>query len=353
MRKRFMAPLFLVLVGVSLCAVIAITLFYAGNEGGRKHPNTASQPLTHQQFEEINSMLTELVTTKDAKASLDFLRGAIRTDTALARECHTLLHHVGRLAYEKYGDFDTSMSYQDELCNSGYTHGVIEAYFIASDDIQKALQTACSRNAGSTSFRQWQCYHGVGHGIMYFTDKELGRSLTLCSNLTSDFARNSCINGVFMERFIVSGHFGTPAKNVSELTTESCRQQTENDKYDCYFYAPTAYLEVHINDYTGAFEDCQKHAEQKHIATCINGVGSQATKENISSPDTAREICQEAPKEHVNTCIDGAIGLLINHHASTDPVAELCTTTFQQFSTICTQKIKLWHETYVELQKAS
>lgn len=308
-------------------------------------PPGAAQPLDHHQVEKVKTKLVRLLEEHDPKASLDYLRNAITEDTALARECHPLLHHLGRAAYEKYKDFNTAVGYQDGLCNSGYTHGVIEAHLIASNDIQATLKTTCSDQHNTPTFKQWQCYHGVGHGVMYFTNKDLPKSLSLCQSLSSDFARKSCSNGVFMERFIIVSHSGVPTSDTTGITMDLCKQQADMYKSVCYLYAPTAYLQRNINKYSGAFKDCER-AEKKYIKACMYGVGGQAVKENITRPEVARDVCIKGPRKYIRTCIEGAVGLLINHHASPQPVKPLCDTAFARYKDICTAKITAWDKNY-------
>lgn len=341
LKKKKM--IFLAAASIVFLFACGIIVYQSSNNTASPNPNGASQPLTHSQFETAKVKLVQLLEEKDPKASFDYLRNAIKEDTALARECHPLLHHIGHSAYKKYKDFNKAASYQDGLCNSGYTHGAIEAHFMASDDIQATLQTTCSAQ-DKVSFQQWQCYHGVGHGVMYFTGKDLSQSLSLCEGLPTDFARDSCANGVFMERFIIVSHSGSPASNTSTANTASCKEQIKKNKSDCYFYAPSAYLERNTNDYTGAFDDCSD-AEKSYIGTCVYGVGGQAVKENITRPEVARDICKKAPKGYISSCIEGAVSLLSNHNASTTPVEPLCGTVFAQHKGTCTEKIKAW-DTY-------
>lgn len=304
-----------------------------------------AKPLDHHQFETIQNKLVQLLQEKDPRASFDYLRSAIKEDAALARDCHPLLHYLGHSAYEKYQDFNKTVSYQDGLCNSGYTHGTIEAHFMASNDIDATLKSTCPYQDNKITFQQWQCYHGIGHGTMYFTDKDLPQSLSLCESLPTSVARSSCANGVFMERFIIVNHSGSPTTSSSNINTALCAQQAEAYKSDCYFYAPTAYLERRVNDYAGAFEDCE-NSEKEFIHACMYGLGGQVMKENITKPEVAKEICKKAPKKYIASCVEGAISLLINHHGSTAEVETLCATTFSHYKAICLEKIKSWNNDY-------
>jgi hypothetical protein len=86
--------------------------------------------------------------------ALGQLRDEIESDDALARSCHDLVHGVGREAYKKYGDFSEAMKYQDEICNSGYLHGIIESRFSESTDPFVAIQTMCSKHP-QDNFLSW------------------------------------------------------------------------------------------------------------------------------------------------------------------------------------------------------
>src|SRR5579862_9167789 len=96
-------------------------------------------------------------------------------DPSFAKDCHPLLHQLGRAAYSYYGSYAAAIKYQNELCNSGYTHGVLEAYLAKSTTIASTLKTACTSMA-SQKFNSWQCYHGLGHGVMQLTFDQVNAS---------------------------------------------------------------------------------------------------------------------------------------------------------------------------------
>ena len=243
-------------------------------------------------------------------------------DGALLRSCHALVHEVGHEAYEKYGDFARAMAYQDEICNSGYLHGVIESHFWESDDVIVATRTVCDAYR-LESFMSWECYHGVGHGLMYYTANDLPRSLSVCDSYDSEFARSNCSNGVFME------NFNTDQKlHPSEFLKENdlfypCREQATRHKDNCYLYAPTYYLSFHRDDYVGALRWCEG-AEGPYESACVRGVGSQAIKENINNPKFVETICMNNIKTQIEACIYGMVDVYINHYGSLQPATIMC-----------------------------
>lgn len=227
-----------------------------------------------------------------------------------------------RSSYGKYGDFAEAMKYQDEICNSGYLHGIIESRFSESEDVFAAMGTTCTEYRPD-SFLGWQCYHGLGHGAMFYTANDLPSSLELCDAFDVPFKRSSCSNGVFMENFASDQKL-----HLSEFLKESdpfypCAEQPERHKENCYLYAPAYFLSLHEADYAGALEWCDD-AEDSFEEACAKGVGSQTMKENIKDPEFVEATCMGGRPQQVEPCVKGMIGLYLNHHGSLEPARELC-----------------------------
>jgi plastocyanin len=282
-----------------------------------------SGELSEERYKEIETDLTALVREENPRVALEKLRREIKTEDALARSCHPLVHDIGHAAYEKYGDFGEAMKYQDEVCNSGYLHGIIESRFSESDDVFADMKTMCDQYR-SGSYMSWQCYHGIGHGVMFYTANDLPRSLKMCEGFDTDFGRSNCANGVFMENFNADQKL-----HLSKFLKESdpfypCAQQAERYKAVCYLYAPTYFLSLNQGDYDAALEWCNG-AEAGFEPSCAYGVGTQAMKENLNDPKLVESVCINGEDEQTAPCIEGMTGLYINHHGSLEPARELCT----------------------------
>ncbi len=213
------------------------------------------------------------------------------------------------------------MKYQDEICNSGYLHGIIEASFSESEDVFADMETMCDEYQPESTL-SWQCNHGLGHGLMYYTANDLPRSLDMCEALDSYFARSTCSNGVFMENFSADQKL-----HLSEYLKESdplypCVDQAKRHKANCYMYAPTYFLSLHQKDYAGALEWCNA-AEEGFRRTCACGVGSQTMKENINEPGLVESVCAGGPGTE-RAVRQGDGGLSISHHGALEPARELC-----------------------------
>jgi plastocyanin len=309
--------------GFFLNAYEATAAIFA-SEGGESaaEEDKEDRQLSGERYEEVKDGYVTLVRDEDPRAALSRLRDEIETDDAVARSCHALVHDVGRESYEKYQDFGEAMKYQDEICNSGYLHGIIEARFSESEDVFADMETMCDEYPPESSL-SWQCYHGLGHGLMYYTANDLPRSLDMCDAFDGDFARSTCSNGLFMENFSADQKL-----HLSEYLKENdplypCAEQAERHKANCYLYAPTYFLSLNEGDYAGALKSCDA-AEEAFRRACARGVGAQTMKENINDPKLVESACEDGRPEQVEPCVKGLVSLYISHHGSPEPARELC-----------------------------
>ncbi len=293
---------------------------FAGEEEPAPDEARANEP--EERVKKAREDLLALVRNEDPKAALARLREGTEKDDALLRSCHPLVHDVGRVAYEKYGDFGEAMKYQDEVCNSGYLHGIIETRLSNSDDVLADMKTMCDPYPRG-SFLGWQCQHGLGHGAMFYTANDLPRSLEMCDAFGNPFKRSSCANGVFMENFSADQKLHLSAYLKEEDPLYPCAEQADRHKGDCYLYAPTYFLSLNKGDYIGALEWCEG-AEADFVSSCVHGVGTQTMKENMSDPKFVESTCMNGKPGQTKPCIEGMVGVYVFHEASLEPARALC-----------------------------
>ena len=320
MYKKFAIIIFIL---ISLGAgVFWLTKEKNPNSENIKTEVASLEELSLEEYDKVKNELVAIMKEQDPRAALLELRERIKDDDALLRSCHAIVHDLGHVAYEHYKDFGEAMKYQDEICNSGYLHGIIETHFSKSDDVFDEMKVVCDPYPVE-KYLSWECYHGVGHGVMYYTDNDLIKSLELCGVYENSFARSTCTNGVFMENFNVDQKL-----HVSKFLNPNdpfypCGEQASDQKADCYLYAPIYYLSLHKNDYKGALKWCEG-TELPYESTCVQGVGAQAIKENLNTPKFVEQICMNGRSAQVGACIRGMVGLFINHHGSLEPAQDLC-----------------------------
>lgn len=289
-----------------------------------KHASSLStQSLTNEEYDELSRILTVSLTQHDPRFAIEDLKERTVHDPRIARVCHELLHEMGRSALTHYeNDFARAMSYQDEFCVSGYIHGVIEEYFKETKDVRAVMSRACVAYT-SRSFMEWECYHGIGHGLMFYSQNDVPGSLTNCRTYKDDWIASACANGVYMENF-----------NADERLHKSTFVRPEDPffpcntdvlfKRDCYMGAPIYYLSQHEDNYDDALLWCGSAPEENAI--CAYGVGAQAARRNIGKLDMLVNVCRGAPVTLRTSCVTGLATGIVSHYHSRVEASQFCST---------------------------
>lgn len=319
----------LVRILVFTCVLTSVIYFLTFvKQSQDKNINHASlhvtRELTDAEYKKASQKYLSLLEKENPQKALDALRTDITTNDSLVRSCHALAHELGHASYEKYKDFGEALKYQSEICNSGYLHGIIETHFSTVGDIKTAMKSVCNSYPDG-SFIEWECYHGVGHGLMYYNSNDLPESLKQCNTYPSREDASSCSNGVFMENFNTEQKLHPSKYLDKDNLFFPCNVQKKEDKANCYIYAPANYLTIHKNQYTKALDWCNT-AEDGYRAICTQGVGVEMMKENINNPLFVEKTCATGTSSQEKSCIGGAIGLYINHYGSTIEASNLCKT---------------------------
>jgi hypothetical protein len=240
-------------------------------------------------------------------------------DPELRRDCHPVVHAVGRETFRLKGNIHDSFAACDQTCHSGCYHGSVER-FLRGDDVysqtdkhpsqaelkQKAA-AACDPN---TPIRlRFQCLHGLGHALMFFSRYELDPSLSACDALPDDWSRNSCYGGVFME-------------NVSNATNEKknfsptdyhvpCNRVESRYRRECYMMQSSRMSEMGL-PLGQLFEECLKAGE--HGITCVQSIGRDLSNEaRAGQPRSVAEKCQIARGESRHACVRGVVYALADN----------------------------------------
>lgn len=327
--KRTKSILFLALCAVILLLIIVGSIWYFHKP---KQPVAAQviSPLSSAQFQQQVMTLVNLMKTQSSQAAFAYTEKEIQANPSFAKSCHPVLHELGHAAYTYYGGYAQAMQHSNEICDSGYVHGVLESYLGSDVNIQQALQNACSPSM--STYDQWQCYHGLGHGVMLVSLGSVPKSLVLCNTLTGSFATDACINGVYMQHFVVTSHDGDiPKTNPTSLS--DCTTQPVSDRGTCYDYAPSAYLTVYSGQYQSAIQWCSGAGSL--VSACDEGIGSQAMKDNITNVNEVKNICEGSTKLFAESCISGAVGMDVYFLGAIKQAETMCQNQFKAYESVC------------------
>jgi hypothetical protein len=278
------------------------------------------------------ALLQNQVVVHDPAYALNSLRNIIATNDQIFRDCHDIVHQVGHAAYEKYG-LTGALSYEDDICGSGYIHGVIEEAIGEAPDPLQVLPTLCQPKDG-------RCFHGVGHGIMYYNNNDVPKSLSECDTFTQSSDQVQCAEGVFMENFSIDtvNHLSPWLHPTAPLS--ACVNWKPAYEAACYFYATRYYQKLHPGEFTAEFQWCLNVPSQ-FVRDCMRGVGSTAMKYNMHEPLQVEAICQQAPADYQLDCAMGMSTYYIVNYASTVKAAtDLCPILDPSFQPTCLQAVQ-------------
>ena len=267
-------------------------------------------------YASVQQELEAIVATTGPRSALDRLAAVAASDTELAGLCHGLSHAVGHAAQKKLG-FTGALALQDDVCGSGYVHGVIEQELsVHIDDFEHRFRTMCPADDP-------RCFHGLGHGLMFVTDNDLPDSLEHCRTFAIPFQRIQCAEGVFMENFEADDEAHPSDYLYPAEPYRTCRDQPEPEKGICTFYFPRYFLRVHPSAFADLITFCGTLPRESADA-CIKGAGSAAMKSFVLEPEKALNVCLGVPEDERSFCVDGLLSYSIVHYASIVPAEKFC-----------------------------
>ena len=308
---------------------------YTFSEKKNTYKNLAEQTLTLTEYKKEITEMTDLINQHDPAVALARLKKQMDTNPKILYACHEILHKVGRIAYAKYTDLSKAMEYRDEVCVGGYIHGAIEGYFGATKPDFSKMTKACSQYKDNT-FIRWECFHGMGHGLMLYTDNDVPQALMACNLITNDSDQDGCYSGVYMENFNAdtTNHPSRYIKDPFGL----CAKDTKHPSA-CYMNAPFVFLNYYNNDYKGALEWCDE-APISYQDNCYQGVGAQITRRKFHEPKEIEQICTMDSKK-TESCIAGMAIWYVDYYNNRNQAEAMCNKLgVQSNKEICLQTIQ-------------
>lgn len=226
--------------------------------------------------------------------------------------CHTAMHKLGKLSYQV--NPEDAFSVFEPYCASGFTHGVMEGYINKNGFTLSGIEKICSNIKGE--FKQGECAHGVGHGLMAYEDYDLPKALNDCQNLHfSSLSLVACLDGVFMENIIASQGENLnmhPTKWVSDDPLFPCNavEDKENMQRACYANQIIRMLELNQNNSSEVISSCNSLAENAKTG-CAYSIGVHINM-LVKKIETAEIIglCEKI-ENRFNNCTAGALRYLI------------------------------------------
>jgi len=241
------------------------------------------------------------------------------TDPGLRLSCHPVVHSLGREIFRVKGNIHDSFSACDQTCHSGCYHGAVERFLrgdgpqdgrarhVSQDELTRKASAACHPKTPRRIY--FQCLHGLGHALMYFTENQLDKSLQACDTLPDDWSRSSCYGGVFMENV-----FSTAPEKRDVSASDyhyPCSRVDAKYRGECYLMQTWRMEEMGLGT-EQLFDECSRAGA--FATQCAQSIGRDLS--NMARGDNSRAVaekCGQAQGEARHACIRGVVYALIDN----------------------------------------
>ncbi len=244
------------------------------------HP-TPDISKTQARQQAIRDKLVAMLVPGDSNSIFTVI-DAIEADPVTSLDCHDIAHDLGHRAYELYG-FSGAMTYDNpervnhasvmDICAGGYVHGILEEASLHDPNFGDHPGALC---ADVPSDNTASCYHGVGHALMFFTARDIPKSLIGCRTMPDANDASRCFEGVWMETFWGNTEHSGPDTLGWDLNNPLaiCKSVQADAKPACFLYSSFGYLRTHVKDYAGAVALCTHSGlSDSDVPYCLKGVG--------------------------------------------------------------------------------
>ena len=258
----------------------------------------------------------------ESHSTLELLQWIDRLETEdaeLRRDCHPVVHAIGRETFRAKGTIHDSFSACDQTCHSGCYHGSVER-FLRGDalyvqthqhpsqrELKQKASSACDPNI-SPNLR-FQCLHGLGHAVMFFANYELKASLAVCDALPDEWSQSSCYGGVFMENV-----FNATNEKKNFRATDyhyPCNQLAEKYRSECYMMQTSRMTEMGLST-EALLAECANAGA--FVTPCVQSMGRDLSNTvRFGDPRAAATGCELARGTHRLACMRGVIYALIDN----------------------------------------
>lgn len=338
------AALSLAFVFTSLTASPRENALFAPDETTIDACNPSSLPCLRQ-------AIGNVTWREGASAAIALVRAEIGTGSPIEQSCHALTHQIGSVAFFRAGDrVADAFIAGDNICNSGYYHGVIQAAFDGlerPDDFERLSDRAfelCRETLGDGDDLGTElashCAHGVGHGAMLAARGSLSRVLLVCDSLLSfpesqirprplprqDLAgyAATCANGAFMEAFSPTNEMIYDEWSREGDLAFPCTVMPDRYARECYNT-----LVARLAQPDGSLErvaDSCLAISGPRAGDCMIGYATALGNALLDAPDPGQQLLEgcRAALPWVSQCVHSTIDALGNHYERAIDIAPYC-----------------------------
>ncbi len=262
-------------------------------------------------------------------------------------DCHQPAHDIGRIGYavEKKNAFGGCSA----DCHSGCYHGAMESFLAekGTENLAANIVEVCKKF--ETSFGNFQCLHGVGHGLLAYVDYDMPQAIKECQKLPDSFSQTSCYGGMFMENILTGQGLGASEKKdhttkwVNKTDPYFPCNKIDKDQalqYQCYQMQTSWMLKLASYDFNIVAKQCL-NAPDDIKSVCFKSFGRDAAGHTLRNPQKILDICAKVPqqKDYYMQCLTGAVNVIVDFWGPglKDQASQLCALTPESHRKNCYQ----------------
>jgi hypothetical protein len=234
------------------------------------------------------------------RVALGALAALAADDRSVESEGHVYTHVIGIRSWKPGESMSDAFRACTGLFQSGCYHGVIQSYLTAEAGVDSAkVAWLCDLVEGTNTDRwlRFQCVHGLGHGLEMIWNWDLPRALQGCDWLVSDWDRESCYGGAFMENAVAAQPHHAPAELLAQgAAAASADGRGDHGGHGGHTLDPGA-AEFKKRDSSDVLYPCTI-MEDRYLVSCYMLQGGVALRMLDLDYDAATRACDRVP-EHV------------------------------------------------------
>ena len=267
----------------------------------------------------LDNLFREALKNNSTRDALQLIQRLEKEDPDIRRDCHPIVHAIGRETFRSQGNIHDSFTACDQTCHSGCYHGSVERFLRGENiyaeankhpstaELKQKAAIACDPKV-APRFR-FQCLHGLGHALLFFSAYKLVPSLEICDVMSEEWSRASCYGGVFMENVFNA----TPETRDLSATDYHypCNKLDKKYGYECYVMQTSRMTEMGLTT-ERVFQECAKADEFRE--SCTISIGRDLSNDvRLGKTRASAEKCELATGDARLACVRGVIYALIDN----------------------------------------
>lgn len=325
-----------------LLAVVLLgsTLFVFGDALRGIQDPCASLTEQREIFSCRQDVVKKMLQEEGPGAAAVYIKGITEENPSGGR-CHMLMHMLGFLTYEHSSDLEEVFAHPDLLhCMGGFLHGSLEGYLgeHGSEGVSSTTLSVCA--ASNDAAFGWECFHGLGHALMFIFDGDIFKSVEHCDLLPTSLAKNRCYYGAFMENSYQHhqlSYHGPSGKFIKEDDPYyPCYELEDQYQAQCYRFTGRTHLldivskegkaipSLGMEDFKSAFDACRAiPGPERYRAYCVSEVPVYIQIAYPRDFDSSRAACEQLERfDHRRLCFHTLVRVIDKYDTHDEGLAE-------------------------------